>query len=199
MKTATRRAGMLRYLGYGGSLLLVLAALVVLALPLLKSGEGAGTAADERTAGGAQQAPPQGAGPVGPVDDPARTATGRGGATATGTGPAGADPLGQPQAGGPGDPLAQAGGQVRRYCPRGMGAVQYTMTDLQVTVQMSGASFVQVEIHLRGLTSRKQTAQLKGGRPYTFTFRQVLADQVERIQVRSMGTTVPQSCDLPLA
>ncbi|TNY35821.1 hypothetical protein [Thermomonospora catenispora] len=194
MKTATRHAGLLRYLGYGGSLLLVVAALVVLALPLLNSGDGARTAADERTSGGARPTAPQDGGPAAPVDDPVRPTAGRGGTAATG-----GDPIDRQQIGGSGDPLAQAGGQVRRYCPRGMGAVRYTMTDLQVTVQTSGASFVQVEVHLQGLTSRKQTAQLKGGQPYTFTFRQVLADQVERIQVRSVGATVPQTCDLPLA
>ncbi|WP_157996053.1 hypothetical protein [Thermomonospora amylolytica] len=111
MKTAMRRAGLLRYLGYGGSLLLVLAALVVLALPLFDRTGGAGTAGG-RTSGGAHPAAPQGTGPAVATDDPARTDGGQGGTGATGTGP-----LDRPQAGGAGDPLAQAGGRTPRYCP----------------------------------------------------------------------------------
>ncbi|SEG89180.1 hypothetical protein SAMN04489712_12337 [Thermomonospora echinospora] len=191
-----RRSGWLRFLGYGGSTLLVLAAVAVLALPLLGGGRDAGASAGPQTTGDPRTAAgPQGAGgrqQPSAAGDPRRP-SGQGDVPDPRQ-----DPLGQAGGGDQGPEMPLPGGGARDYCPRGLGAVQYGMTGLTVTVQLRGAAFVQVEVHLQGLTSLKQTTQVKGGRPHTFVFRQATADRVERIQVRSMGTTVPQTCDLRL-
>ncbi|ACY97662.1 hypothetical protein [Thermomonospora curvata] len=205
---ARHGAGWLRFLGYGGSVLLVLAAVAVLLLPLLGQGGDAGAAAGARSAGPSQNAAPQPLGSPGfttgpsaadPQRPPARSTTPQG------------DPLGQGDplnpggdggegggGGGQGDPLAPRGGTTPDYCPRGLGAVRYGMTGLEVTVQFSGAAFVQVVVHLVGLRSLEQTTQVQARRPHTFVFETVTPDQVERVQVKSVGATIPQSCDLRL-
>jgi hypothetical protein len=189
-----RLAGWLRFLGYGGSALLVLAAVAVLALPLLDGGDDAGASAGPRVTGDPRVPGTQGTGRQPPTSGDPRRPSGQGAVPGSQQ-----DPLGQAGggAGGQGDPMPPPGG-TRDHCPEGLGAAQYGMNGLNVTVQMRGAAFVQVEVHLQGLTSRKQTTQVKGGRPHTFVFRDVTADRVERIQVRSMGATVPQTCDLRL-
>ncbi|REE94697.1 hypothetical protein [Thermomonospora umbrina] len=187
-------ADRLRILGYGGSVLLVLAAVAVLLMPLFDDGDGTGAAtAGARTVGGAGTTASPGAGPTG---DDQRRSQGRGEGPGGESGPGGSQ---HPGGGGQGDPVPLPGGRgTADHCPDGLGAAEYGVEGLSVVVRMDGEAFVHVKVHLQGLSSVERTGRVKGGRPHTFVFRDAPVDLVERIQLSYVGSTVPQTCDLRL-
>jgi hypothetical protein len=179
----------LLFAGYGGSIVLVLAAVAVLLLPLLDQGRGGAAAAGAQPGRTGQPggAPPAASGAPPPSGLPSGPGQPSGGGQPTGRGGQGGEM-----------PLPGFGGGTNRPCADGVGTVRQAGTELRVVVQVSGTAITQVEVHLRGQTSLKKNARLSHGRPHTFVFPDVPAGQVERVELRTVGTMVPQTCDLPL-
>lgn len=178
-----RRAGLRgRIAGYGGTLLLVTAAVIVLLVPLMDGGKdgaaGAVGSADP-------SAPPPGrdgaglpATPTSPV--PRRNESGRpypGGQNGGGSG--GRD-------GGPGIPQQNGGGSLRR-CPDGSALYRATATGVDVLVTVSGSGLIRAELVLRGRAPRSQQASAKAGRPHTFHFTGIAPNLVERVKVTTVS------------
>lgn len=190
-----RRFVLPRALGYGGAVLLVAAAVAVLLMPLLGDDRaGTGVQADGRTGTGSPaagngvvpQTPATGSG-NGPAD-PARQSRNGGGQAPTGQGGDGGGEM----------PLPDFGDGAGTPCQEGLGTAQYAGDALQVTVQVSGTAIAEVEVHLRGQSSMKKNGKLSGGKPRTFSFRGVPVSRIERIELKTFGSMVPQTCDLVL-
>lgn len=188
---AAKRSVWPRILGYGGATALVVAAVVVLLVPMLgKNGNSSGLSANQAASG------PQ-----------ATSRSGQGRPSAPGdAAPSGqsANPLPQqnpgtqPYPGGQGDPVPGpgAGAGPGSACPPGLGAAQRIPGGLRVVVQVAGTAIAQVEVHLRGLDKLTKNGKISGGKPKVFDFKGAPADRIERIQIKTFGTMVPQACDL---
>lgn len=180
-----------RVLGYGGSVVLAVAAVVVLLMPLFDGGRGAasGEAADRTTPEATEPGgwtPPDGAAPAA---DPAATPTPTGGAPRRG----GTGPSTPRQQSGP-SPELQTGTTVT-WCPEGSAVYRAGDGGLEVAVSASASGFARAQVSLRsGYTAEKQ-ATVRSGVPHTFEFTGVPAAEVERVKVTTISVGVStQTC-----
>ncbi|MER7546085.1 hypothetical protein [Actinomadura sp.] len=172
-----------RIAGYGGTLLLVAAAVIVLLMPLMDDGK-KGTAGAQGPAGPAASAPPGAPGgavlpatPTNPV--PQQNGGGSpypGGATGGSGG----------QGGGPQIPQPGGGGSLD-WCPNGTAFYRATATGVDVLVTVSASGLIRAELVLQGASPKSQQASAKGGRPHTFHFTGVPPRQVERVKVTTVS------------
>ncbi|WP_433232003.1 hypothetical protein [Actinomadura formosensis] len=176
----TRRAGLWgRIAGYGGTLLLVTAAVIVLLMPLMDDGK-------DGAAGSADPAAPspgrEGAGPPATSTNPVprQNESGRpypGGQDGGGSGG---------QGGGPDIPQQNGGGSLGR-CPDGSALYRATATGVDVLVTVSGSGLIRAELVLQARAPRSQQASAKAGRPHTFHFTGIAPNLVERVKVTTVS------------
>lgn len=171
-----------RIAGYGGTLLLVAAAVIVLLMPLMDDGK-KGTAGAQGPAGPAASAPPGAPGgavlPATPTN-PVPQQNGGGSGLVGVTGGSGG------QGGGPQIPQPGGGGSLD-WCPNGTAFYRATATGVDVLVTVSASGLIRAELVLQGASPKSQQASAKGGRPHTFHFTGVPPRQVERVKVTTVS------------
>ncbi|WP_067815460.1 hypothetical protein [Actinomadura kijaniata] len=186
--TMGARPGWSRVAGYGGAVLLVVAAVVVLLMPLFDGNDGA--RAGDRNVGA-----------TGRPSDPAPP--GAGGPSAAPTNPTPQQnqggrpyPTTQPrQRGGQGGQGQQGGlspttGDVGfTWCPQGTAFYRPTgdSRGVEVVVRVSGNGAVKAEVITPGGSKTQQTT-VRGGRPHTFRFPGVAPLQVQRVKITTLST-----------
>ncbi|QKW35838.1 hypothetical protein HUT06_18835 [Actinomadura sp. NAK00032] len=172
-----------RIAGYGGTLALVAAAVVVLLQPLMDDGE-QGTA-------GAQ-------GPASPSASPVPGQAGVPGAPGTSAMPT--NPVPQQNGSGRPYPSAGAGGQgggptipeqntgdSLDWCPDGTGLYRVTSAGVNVLVTVSASGLIRAEVVLKGRAPKSQQATASAGRPHTFYFAGVSGRLIERVKVTTVS------------
>ncbi|NKZ04169.1 hypothetical protein [Actinomadura latina] len=169
-----------RIAGYGGTLLLVAAAVIVLLMPLADDGK-------KGTAGAQGQASPSASGLPGPPGGGALPATPtnpvpqqNGGGQPYPSGGSGG------QGGGPQIPQPTGGGSTD-WCPNGTAFYRATVTGVDVLVTVSASGLIRTELVLQGQGPKSQQASVKGGRPHTFHFTGVSPRLVERVRVTTVS------------
>ncbi|MFA1550509.1 hypothetical protein [Actinomadura chokoriensis] len=177
-----------RIAGYGGTLLLVAAAVIVLLVPLLDGGKKGATGAEGTADPSASSPPGQGgvpgvpggyATPTNPV--PQQNDSGRpypGGQNGGGSGG---------QGGGPQIPTQNGGGSAGGQCPDGTAFYRATAKGVDVLVTVSASGLIRVELLLPGGSPKSQQASASAGRPQTFHFTGVSPRLVERVKVTTVS------------
>jgi len=167
--------------GYGGSLALVAAAVVVLLMPLFREDGGAadGSAASGTSPSGTASAVPL------PTDPAPRATPSRPGG--------GNAPQGQARDGGPPGPERDDG--TVTWCPDGTAFYRDGGTGLEVTINVSASGLARAEASLRGRPPVSRQAGVRRPGPYTFRFGGVTARMVERVKVTTVSVGVAvQTC-----
>lgn len=187
-----------RIAGYTGTTLLVAAAVVVLLMPLLDDGKGAGSAGAQGAPGTATASPgaPRGApGDPNLPGAPAGSAAPQDGNGRSGSGDRGGS--GQPgaeQGGGPPLPT-QGGADTVTWCPEGTAYYRASRTGVDVVVTVASSGAVRAEMALRGVPPQSRQATVTGGRPHTFRFAGVAPGLVERVKITTISVGVSmQTC-----
>ncbi|TDC70443.1 hypothetical protein E1200_05350 [Actinomadura sp. GC306] len=186
-----------RIAGYAGTMLLVAAAVVVLLIPLIDDGEGAGGA-------GAQNSPDPAASPGAPAGVPGDPVLP---GAPTGAAPQ-QDGSGLPAPGGQQDGGGQGGGQgggpalpgqggtgELTWCPDGTASYRATETGIDVVITVASSGAIRAELVLQGRAPVSQQTTVPGGRPHTFRFRGISPAIVERVKVTTVSVGVNmQTC-----
>ncbi|MFA1544096.1 hypothetical protein [Actinomadura monticuli] len=175
-----------RIAGYGCTLLLVAAAVIVLLMPVMDDGRKGATGAQGQ-AGPAASLPGQpgvpGSGLPATPTNPAPQQNdggrpypgGQNGGTSGG------------QGGGPGIPPQNSGGGAVGQCPDGTALYRATVTGVDVLVTVSATGLIRAELVLRGRSPQSQQASAGAGRPHTFHFTGVAPSLVERVKVTTVS------------
>ncbi|MFB4312229.1 hypothetical protein [Actinomadura sp. GTD37] len=175
-----------RIAGYGCTLLLVTAAVIVLLMPLMDDG-------DKGTTGARGQANPSASGPGQPgVPGPGLPATPTNPLPQQNGGgrpyPGGQDGGGSGgQGGGPEIPEQNGGGGSVAKCPDGTAFYRGTATGVDVLVTVSASGLIRAELVLQGRSPTSQQASASAGRPHTFHFTGVSPPLVERVKVTTVS------------
>ncbi|MDL4821402.1 hypothetical protein [Actinomadura opuntiae] len=180
-----------RVAGYGGAVLLVAAALVVLLVPLLDNkhdGTGTGATGATGTADpGSSPAVGQGVvpGPSGqPVTPSNPVPQSSGGSPYTGGGQGGGMQLPDQN---------QAGGTD--WCPQGTAFYRASGGNVDVTITVSASGLVRVEMSIKGHAMQTRQSSVAGGKPHTFRFKNVSAGLVQKVKVTTVSVGVAmQNC-----
>jgi hypothetical protein len=174
-----------RVAGYGGSALLVAAAVAVLLLPLLDDGKPGRTAGAQTTAGAPAARPGASGLPASPA---APTPRRSGGGADLGGRPGGQDD------GGP--PIPEQGGSAGvALCPRGAASYRAAPDGVDVVVRVSASGAVRAELSLTGGEPRSRQSTVKGGGQHTFHFTGVAPRLVQRVKVTTISVGVAmQTC-----
>ena len=181
-----------RFVGYGGALVLVAAAVAVLVMPLLdKDPQGASNGSPG--AGAASTAPqpaqpvpgaPGAPGAVDPAPQQSRGSTP--GQDRTGTAP-------NRTGGGPAGPAI--GGGTVEWCPAGTAFYRSGVGGLEVTVNVSASGLVRAEVTPRGGSPQSRQTSTTGARPVSFRFPGVTEPMVERVKITTVSVGVAmQTC-----
>ncbi|MEU5883935.1 hypothetical protein [Spirillospora sp. NPDC047279] len=180
----------IRVLGYGGTVALVVAAVVVLLMPVLDK-EPAGTAAN----GGQTPGTPVPQYPVPGVTQPVQpTNPGQPQQNQTGGSPYPGTQTPGPQGGGPPLPGQGTGTGTITWCPVGTALYRQVGTGLEVDVKVSGNGFVRAEVTARGGRTSSQQATVRGGRLHTFKFAGVSVAAVQRVKITTFTGLAMESC-----
>ncbi|WP_030173849.1 hypothetical protein [Spirillospora albida] len=181
------RPGLGRIAGYGGAVLLAVAAVVVLLMPVLgeekgrTGASGTGTPAVTDPAG-----PTPGPGGTAPSAVPTNPVQRSGGNSPAPGSTGGTGPLM------PGDPGAGAG---LGTCPPGTAFHRATAAGLEVVITVATSGAIRAEVELRGRSPLARQATVKGGAPHTFRFAGVAPQLVERVKVTTVSVgAAMQSC-----
>ncbi|MFI0453051.1 hypothetical protein [Actinomadura sp. 6N118] len=191
------RSAWSRVLGYGGSAALVVAAIVVLLMPLLDKGRAGGAPTGGQAAG--TLVPSPGQAPA--AGDPT-------GGQAPGRQPNPGQPqqnqsTGRPYPGqqgpgqqGSGPPLPGTGGGTGTitWCPVGTALYRQVGGALEVDVKVAGNGFVRAEVTVRGGRTTSQQTTVKGGRLHTFKFGGVSVAAVQRVKITTFTGLATESC-----
>jgi hypothetical protein len=176
-----------RIAGYGGTLALVVAAVLVLLQPLMDDG-------DKGAAGARGAVSPSG--PAVPGQAGAPGVPGVPGASATPTNPVpqqngGGSPYPSAgsggQGGGPTIPEQNSGGSAADWCPDGTGLYRVTSAGVNVLVTVSASGLIRAEVMLKGRAPKSQQATAQAGRPHSFYFAGVSANLIERVKVTTVS------------
>ncbi|TDD79708.1 hypothetical protein [Actinomadura rubrisoli] len=177
--------------GYGGAVLLVVVAVVVLLRPLVDEGkDGTGAAGPQGAAGpgaavptGQQVAPGVSVPPVDPIGPvPRRTKSGQ------------PDP-GGPQGGGPQMPGQNGSGTGATWCPQGTAYWRVATKGVDVVITVSASGAVRAEVTVQGHAPQARQATVRGGAPHAFHFTDIPPHLVQRVKITtvSVGVTM-QTC-----
>ncbi|WP_242911276.1 hypothetical protein [Actinomadura terrae] len=183
-----------RIAGYGTALLLVVAAVVVLVLPLIDEDEG------RRGAAGARVTPRPGGTPSaaapGVSEPPIVPSPGGSKGTDDTGGTGGLRPgTGGGEGGGPPMPGENGGGTSLTWCPAGTAYYRAVRDAVEVVITVSASGAIRAEMALRGYAPRSQQAAVRGGAPHTFRFTGVPPALVERVKVTTISLGVAmQTC-----
>ncbi|MFD0686352.1 hypothetical protein [Actinomadura fibrosa] len=179
-----------RVAGYGGAVLLVVAAVVVLLMPLIgKDGKGTAAGARGTASAGATPATGQTLLPGGSVP------------SATTTNPAPQQnrsgqpyPSGGATGGGPQIP-SQNGSATITWCPQGTAYYRAAATTVEVVITVASSGAIRAELTLEGRAPQSKQTTVRGGAPHTFTFTGVPAHLVQRVKVTTVSVGVSmQTC-----
>ena len=179
-----------RIAGYGCTLLLVAAAVVVLIVPLMDDGK-KGAAGAEGRPSPAASAPGRAGVPGGPglpatPTNPVPQQNG-GGSPYPGGQNGGSGGQNGGQGGGPRIPEQNSGGGSVAQCPDGTAFYRATATGVDVLVTVSASGLIRAELVLQGASPESQQASTNAGRPHTFHFTGVAPRQVERVKVTTVS------------
>lgn len=176
-----------RIAGYGGAVLLAVAAVVVLLMPVLGEEKGPAGASGNGTPtatapGGVTPAP----GATVPSTVPTNPVQQNNGSTPYPGSTGGTGPLM------PGDPGSGTG---LGTCPPGTAFYRATGAGLEVVITVATSGAIRAEVELRGRSPQARQATVKGGSPHTFRFAGVGPQLVERVKVTTVSVgAAMQSC-----
>ncbi|GAA1588423.1 hypothetical protein GCM10009678_83530 [Actinomadura kijaniata] len=185
------RPGWSRVAGYGGAVLLVVAAVVVLLMPLFDGNDGARAGGRNAGATGrpSDPAPPGAGGPSAAPTNPTPQQD-QGGRPYPTTQPRQRGDQGRQGGQGRQDGLSPTTGDVGfTWCPQGTAFYRPTgdSRGVEVVVRVSGNGAVKAEVITPGGSKTQQTT-VRGGRPHTFRFPGVAPLQVQRVKITTLST-----------
>lgn len=178
-----------RIAGYGGTVLLVAAAVVVLLMPLMDDGR-KGAAGARGPAGPSASAAPGRPGVPGasglPVTPTNPVPQQNGGRPYPSIGTAGAGGQVGGQGGGPQIPQRGGGASLDR-CPNGTAFYRATATGVDVLVTVSASGLIRAELIVRDGSPESQQASANAGRPHTFHFAGVAPGRVDHVKITTVS------------
>lgn len=174
-----------RIAGYGCTLLLVAAAVIVLLMPLMDDGKKGTAGAQGQASPSATPLPGRPGAPGGSPPTPTNPVPQQNGGGSPY--PGGQNGGSGGQNGGPQIPEQNSGGGSVSQCPNGTALYRATATGVDVLVTVSASGLIRAELVLQGASPKSQQASASAGRPHTFHFTGVSPRTVERVKVTTVS------------